>query len=102
MLSDLSDNDVECLINHTDFSSKMRLEQSMPARHFITYADRKNRPGHDLFIRKLENSRLDVHRGALLEKGLIMKQEPHNTDDYVITDIGQLFVYVLTDEYPRD
>ena len=101
ILSDLSDSDVKCLINHLDFSSQFRMERDVPGRHFISTADRKTLPGHDLFLRHLENLQLTIYRSSLLEKGLIAEQKSERSSSYEITEFGMLFIFVLTDEFPR-
>jgi hypothetical protein len=98
ILSDLSDADLECLIAHRDFSSKVRMERAMPVSHFISYADAKKLPAQDLFIKHLENFRLELYRDALLEKHLLTNQTKNGMTDYKLSERGMLFVFVLGEE----
>ncbi len=99
ILTDLSDNDVECLIAHTGFSSTLRLEQSMPGRHFISIADAKSLPGQDLFLRRLENAQLELCRDALIEKRLLLHEASRLPFRYGLSELGRLFVFVLGGEH---
>lgn len=99
ILTDLSDNDIECLVAHTDFSSTIQLERSMPEHHFISVADAKSLPAHELFTKMLENTRLALHRGTLVEKRLLLSEQNHHMTRYEVSELGRLFVFVLGEEH---
>jgi len=99
ILTDLSDNNVECLVAHTDFSSTVRLERSMPRHHFISMADAKDLPAHDLFVKRLENTRLELYQEALIEKRLLLPEEERRMAKYKVSELGRLFVFVLGEEH---
>lgn len=99
ILIDLSDNDVECLMAHTDFSSTIGLQRSMPRKHFISMADVQSLSAHDLFAKRLDNSRLTLHRDALIEKRLLLLEEDGRMDKHKVSDLGRLFLFVLGEEH---
>lgn len=101
ILTDLSDLDVECLLKHISWKNKIRYEQSLRKKHLLTVAEFNKLSSHELFTKYLENERLDIHRKSLSEKSLIENRGQHDDPEYQLTELGKLFIYILTNEYPR-
>lgn len=98
ILSTLDDNDVHCLMQYAQFKTKVRYEQNLQKRYFISIQDRKELSDYDLFLRNLSNEALVVRRSALINHGLIAYDEEN---EYEITENGRLFIYTITEKYPR-
>lgn len=98
MLSDLSDGDVECLVAHLDFATKIEFERDMSERHAITISDAKTLPTLDLFRKRLENLSLEIYQAPLIEKRLISVNKDRSFEGCTITNLGRLFLYVLGEE----
>lgn len=98
ILSTLDDNDVHCLIQYTDCDKKISYEHSLGKHQFISAKDRHELPDYDLFLRNLYNQTLDVRRSALASHGLIICNDKNK---YEITENGRLFIYLITEKYPR-
>jgi hypothetical protein len=99
ILTDLSDNDVQFLLAQANLSSAFKLEKSMSGRHFISMADAKNLLAHDLFLKRLENAQLELHRGALVAQRLLVHSEGRSPLRYRLSELGRLFLFVLGGEH---
>jgi hypothetical protein len=99
ILTDLSDNDVQYLLAQADFSTAFQLERSMSGRHSISMADAKNLPAQDLFLKRLDNAQLELHRDALAEKRLLVAEEERRVLKYRLSELGRLFLFVLGGEH---
>jgi hypothetical protein len=99
ILTDLSDNDVQFLLAQANLSSAFKLEKSMSGRHSISMADAKNLPAHELFLKRLENAQLELHRGALVAKRLLVHSEERSPLKYWLSELGRLFLFVLGGEH---
>lgn len=101
ILAELSDADVECLLNHTSWEQKIKYEQALATQISLSIGDRENLSSHELFEINLSNQRLTLYRNSLLNKGLVEIVTSERRSDYRVTEAGNLFIYVITDEYPR-
>lgn len=102
ILSDLTDTDVECLLHHVSFEEKFRFEHDHSQQFFISYADKMKLPDYELFLRNLKNQHLDLHRYSLIKQGLIRNENDDQSSNYTITEQGRLFVYLISETYPRE
>jgi hypothetical protein len=99
ILTDLSDNDVQFLLAQANLSSAFKLEKSMSGLHSISMADAKSLPAHELFLKRLENAQLELHRGALVAKRLLVHSEERSPLKYRLSELGRLFLFVLGGEH---
>jgi len=102
ILSELTDTDVECLLHHVSFEEKFKFERDHNQQYFISYAENMNLPDYELFLKNLKNQHLDLHRYSLIKQGLIRVEDNDRSSNYTITEQGRLFVYLISEMYPRE
>jgi len=101
-LSDLSDTEVEYLLGYMDPKTSFQQEHMQDGGSaFISSGARTDKPDQELFDMILNNNHKQVHRLSLAKHGFLEFDDDGSFKRYVLTDIGKLFIYLLTDKMVR-